>query len=216
MKKKSKNYSQNFKMPHLFREDLEEIENVLKELTIREYKVETKDFEYKTVQEIPISNDPVNDFHIHAYDPYISLDLNNFSARIYASDDDIKTIGIVKKITDIISKRERKSLWYLSNLSTWLAPIFFIVPPQIWAKLDEKKIQPNKIWLVILAIVFVLSVIWWTIGYLASLKKYSLIEFTYKKNKTNFLTRNKDQIVVGIIVAIISIITTLLFQKLFK
>ena len=131
--------------------------------------------------------------------------------------DDIKTIGAVKKITDIISKRQRKLLWYLSSLSTWLAPIFFFVPIQLLLiNLGEKEVNSNKKWLIIMPFISIFPVIWWIVGYYSNLKKFSVIEFAYRKNKSKFFIKNKDQIIVGIIVAIATVLLTLLFQKIFK
>ena len=84
MKKKSQSFSQDFKMPYLFREDLESIENILKELSPQERTFETKDFEYKTIQEIP-EDIIVTHFHIQTYNPYINLEFSENNARIYAS-----------------------------------------------------------------------------------------------------------------------------------
>jgi hypothetical protein len=56
MKKVKKPLSQEFKLPHLFREDLEEIEKILlKDLCAKEYKLSFGDYESKRVADIPVS-----------------------------------------------------------------------------------------------------------------------------------------------------------------
>lgn len=220
MKKKTQYFRQDFKMPHLFREDLEKLEDIIKELSPQEYKFETKDFEYKTIQEITkdveVINE-INDFHIQTYNPYVSLDFNNNSAYIYSSDDDIKTIGVIKKITDIISKRERKLLWQLSRLSSFLAPALIWFPFLLMIFLSKETIKSNKILFVIATLIlYIVAIVWWIIGYNAHFKKFSVIELEYKKNKSNFFIINKDRIIVGIIVAIVTVILTILSQKIFK
>lgn len=217
MKKKSQSFSQNFKMPHLFREDLEELENIIKDLSPRQCKFETKDFEYNSIQEISEKAMARNDFHIQMYDPYISIDFCKTSARIYSSDDDIKALGIVKKMSVIIEKRERKSLWKLSKLSNFLAPILIWSPFILMMFFSKEIIKLNIVLFVITVLItWFMAIIWWMVAYHAYLKNFSFIEFVYKKNKSNFFTRNKDQIIVGIIVAIISIVATLFFQYFFK
>lgn len=220
MRKKTQDFSQNFKMPHLFREDLESIENTIKELSPREYKFETKDFEYKTIQEIPGDINAVNDFHIQTYDPYIGLDFSKSNARIYSSDDNIKVIGVVKKIADVVSKRERRFFWYISKLACWFAPAFFFIPFSLILIMFFNHVfykgLISKALVFISGLVPLLAAIWWIAGYRLDFYNFSLIEFAYRKNKSNLFIRNKDQIIVGIIVAIITVVLTLLFQKIFK
>ncbi len=209
MRKKIQDFSQDFKMPHLFREDLESIENIIKSLSPK-YELETKDFEYNSVQEISKDIDPVNNFHIKMFDPYVSIDFSKNDACIYTSDDDVKTIGVVKKITDIILKRERKCLYYFSSLSTYLPSILFFL-----TFLGKEVIKSNKI-LFLANFVLLFAVAWWIFGFYVRLYNFSVVEFAYRKNKSNFFDRNKDQIIVGIIVAIATVFLTLLLQKIFK
>ena len=216
MKKKSQNFSQDYKMPYLFREDLEDIENIIKDLSPREFKFGTTDFEYKTIQEIP-EDTVIRDFNIQIYDPYISLYFSKNSARIYAGDDDIKTLGVIKKITDIIKKRERKLLWQLSRLSNFVAPILLWLPFLLLIFFDKETIKSNKVLFVVSTVIIcVIAIAWFIISYRATLKKFSVVEFSYKKNRFSFLTRNKDQIIVGIIVAIATFVLTILSQKILK
>lgn len=216
MKKKTQSTSEDFKMPHLFREDLEEIENILKEISPREYKLESQNFEYTNIKEIPKDLDAINEFHIQAYPPYISIDFNTNGARIYAGDDDIKTMGGIKKIADIISKRERKHLWHLSRLANWFAPILIWIPVYLVMFVDEETVKPNKILIFSSVLLSLIGIIWFIVGFRLKLYNFSLIEFTYKKEKLNFFMRNRDRIIVGIIIAIVSVLLTLLFQKIFK
>jgi len=210
------NFRQDFKMPHLFREDLEKLEAIIKELSPREYRFETKDFECKVIQEIPQDAERLNDFHIQTHNPYISLDFNKNSAYIYSSDNTIKIMGAIKKIIDVVAKRERKFLWYLSNLATWLAPIFLWTPLYLTMFLEKETIKPNKILILASISIALLAFIWWIAGYRISLHNFSVVEFRYRKDKLNFLTRNKDQIIIGVIVTIFTVLATLLFQKIFK
>lgn len=218
MKKKTQSFKQDFKMPHLYREDLEEIEAVMKIISPRLYKLETKDFEYTSIQDIPKDALTVSNFHIQTLDPYISIDFENFSSRIYSNDeDDIKTLGAIHKITGIIEKRERRSLWRSSKLSTFLAPVVILSPFLLMEFYSKEIIKSNAVLFVILiSVALIMGTVWFVIGYRATLKNYSVIEFTCKKNIPNFFARNKDQIIVGIIVAIMTVVLTVLFQNIFK
>lgn len=218
MKKKIQTYSQYFKMPHLFLEDLENIERIIKEeLNPVEYKLDSKLFEYQEIKEIPEDTGLTNEFHIQTISPNIIIDFDKFNSRIYVGDDDIKTVGAVKKITDIISKKERKLLWYLLELSKIFAPILFYFPVLLGVLVGKEIIKSNRILFLVLTIVIcVVAVFWWIMGDHIIRKKFSVIEFIYKKTKSNLFTRNKDKIMINIIVAIISILATIFFQKIFK
>lgn len=204
-------------MPHLFREDLEGIEEVIKkELNPNGYKLDLGSFEYQEIKEIPEDTNSTNEFYIHTSSPYIRIDFNKSSARIYAGDDDIKTVGVIKKLTDIISKRERVFLWYLSNSANFFAPALFFGSILLLASTVHKEVKPSVVWYVVVFTASLLSGLWGVIGFRGILKKFSLIEFFYRKNKPNFFFRNKDQIMVGIIIAVISVLGTIFIQKLFK
>ncbi|OGS34895.1 MAG: hypothetical protein A2474_07905 [Elusimicrobia bacterium RIFOXYC2_FULL_34_12] len=213
MKKMNQSFSQNFKMPHLFREDLEKIEDVIKELSPHRYGFEIKDFEYETIQEIPEDTETLNNFKIQTYDPYISLNLNNFSASIYSNSNDIKVIGAIKKIIDIILVRERKFRWFLAKKSWLLLVAFEIIYAVIIILLCSvrKIIFLNAIF-PLLFIAFIWSIISWNL----SIRNFSITEFIYQKNKSNFFKKNKDQIILMVFAAIIGSLATIFFQKIFK
>lgn len=173
-------------MPHLFREDLEELEDIIKELSPGEYKLETKDFEYGAVQEIAKDTKRVNDFRIEVYDPYISLDFNEYSAYIYSSSDEIKIVGAIKKIVDVLSKRERKIRWFLSNLATRLASIFIGTSFTLLIFLEKGTIKSSQILILALIFMVLFSVIWLVVSHRISFHSFSVVEFRYKKDKLNF------------------------------
>lgn len=217
MKKRIQTYTQKLKMPHLFREDLENIEEIIKkELNPSEYKLDLGSLEYQEIKEIPEDTNLTNEFYINTSSPYIRIDFNKYSARVFSGDDDVKTVGAVKKITDVILKNERRFLWYFSQLSQWLAPIILYIFSALFYIPFDREAKLSKTWLITEIFIILFLVIWWIAGYKNNLKKFSVIEFAYRKNKSNFFIRNKDQIIVGIIVAIVTVLLTLFFQSVFK
>lgn len=213
MKKKEiySSHTLNFKMPHLFREDLELLEKIIKkELKPEEYKLETEEFEYQELKEISEDTEPMNKFHIQTDSPYISIDFSNYDARLYADSDDLKTIGALKKIEEIISRRERKTLWRISNLSMWSIVLIYLLQllPIMFPKIGF------KLFFILLLTFIIMVILWLFIGF-RSLNNFSLIEFAYSKSKSNFFTRNKDQIILIIFGAIIGSLVTIIFQKIF-
>lgn len=196
-------------MPCLYREDLEAIEMIIKdELKPREYKFETKDYEFDNIGTIPKDIESSVDFHIQTYNPYISIDFNRFSASVYANDDDLNTIGALTKIIEILSKKERKLL-YWSQKFAWVAPMLLIVPISTLGK-----IKSTSPWF--LLGFSIPAVILWIVSFYLSVYKFSRINFTSYKDSPSFLKRNRDQIILLIIGAIIGGIITVLLRFLFK
>lgn len=214
MKKKVQTFSKDLKMPQLYRNDLEAIERVIKEeLKPREYKLETKEYEYDSLELIPEDAEPVTDFRIQTSGPYISVELNRFSARVYAGNDDINTTGALTKILGILSKRERKVLFWSQKIAMLFAPILFAVSMPTLTTTNE--ITSVMHWIVAISVPLI-AVFWWLVSVYSSMYKFSTITFISSKKSPGFIKRNRDQILVGLIVgipvAIVGFILGLLFQ----
>lgn len=212
MKKKVKVHYQKFRMPHLFREDLEDIEKIIKdELNPLEYKLESEEFEYQGINEIPADNDAVSIFHIQTYSPYITIDFGGDGARIYGGEDDLKTIGALKKITEIISRREKKTLWFISRPSPIYPSLAGISVAAVIISTMKK-----SMWILPSIFVSLFFIVLVVLSFRMENYTFSTIEFVYKRKKSNFFLRNKDQIIIVIMTAILTFLLTLLGQNLFK
>jgi len=211
MKKKNQSHRQDFLMPHLFREDLEEIEEILKESDPENLKFETNDFEYGSVKEIPEKDKRLDYFHIQIYRPYISIDFSKTSAYIYASEKDIKSLGIAGKIADVVKKRERKFLFYIRSFSGIFSGILFGIP--FFFMLINFDIS-KRLAIILLFLLFggIVSIILFT----NNIPRYSIIELYYKKDKPSFFVKNRDQIILITFGTILGAIATLFLQKIFS
>src|SRR3989344_2626885 len=209
MKKKKQNFNENLKMPHLFREDLENIEKIIKEeLKPNDYKLESESCEYQEVNEILNNENSLNQFLIQTHLPDITINFTKKNASVYADDDDIKTTGAIKKIIDVLHRRERKFLWYSSKFGQIFA--FTILAFSVLSFFPVSFFNLEWEYGTIIAI---LSTIWIATILLVEEYKFSVIEFTHKKRRSNFFSRNKDQIGVNIIVAILSFFVGLFLKK---
>jgi len=211
MKKEKRGFRQIFKMPHLFREDLEAIENILKELSPKEYGLETEDAEYDTIKDVE-ENLKITNLSFHTYNPYIYLNFGESGAYISADSDSLEVLGTIKKIADIISRRERKFLWYMVRLAPLLLVIFAPLLTLL-ILLREEGINISNVFLIFVAISLGL---WPVVAYYIGFYRFSIVEFVYKKDRVNFFIRNKDQLLLIIIGTIIGSLITLLFQRIFK
>jgi len=211
MKKEKRGFRQIFKMPHLFREDLEAIENILKDLSPEKYRLETGDAEYNIIEEVK-ENIRITDLSFHTYNPYIYLNFGESGSYIYTDSDSLEVLGAIKKIADIISRRERKFLWYMVRLAPLLLVIFAPLLTLL-ILLREEGINISNVFLIFVAISLGL---WPVVAYYIGFNRFSIVEFVYKKDRVNFFIRNKDQLLLIIIGTIIGSLITLLFQRIFK
>jgi hypothetical protein len=210
MKRKNQSYIKELEMPRLFREDLISIEKIIKEdLQPKEYKIETKEYEYESVNLIPDDHKTVTELRIQTYTPYISIEFNRFNARIYSADDDLKTTGALTKILEILVKKERRVLYWSQKTSTFLAPILFLVSFRLLV--ETGKLELTKQWLTLG--IFISSIIWWVASFHTSMRRFSIINFALSRERPNFLQRNKDQIMLLIVGAILGTFFTVFFQS---
>jgi len=223
MKEKAKRIEHKFKMPHLFLDDLETIENTIKkEFPQSKYKLETKELEFESLSEIPKNLSITRNFYISVWNDsesfYSRIDVNfhqwgaSISTDYY---DDAKTFGLFNKIVEIISKRERKLLYWWLKLNPFMVGLLFI-SALISVELLVHKKQKNAIFVWLLIAMLLASICCYFIGEYINTRKFSIIEFVHKKEKPNFFKRNKDSIIIAIIGAIFGSLFTLIIQFIIK
>lgn len=213
--KKKEHKSIEFDRPvHLYLDDLLEIETILKEgLKIKELKISFDDYEATSFSEIPEETKKVTiSLEIQSYEPYIYISFYKRSARIWISSSNLEIEGAVAKIKDLLKKRERALIFYSSKVLNWSSYLISISASTLFFWLEErmsKNIQITFLIIILLAFIF------WTFTTLKPVN--SIIEFQKKKNAPIFFQRNKDRILVGLIVgipvAIFSFLLGFIFRK---
>ena len=215
MKKKEKSHKVELPQVKLFLEDLEAIEDVFNK-DCDKYKIETEDYEYNTIEELKKNErGKLDSIRIFSSKPLIEFSLQKKSAEIFCGKDDTISIGISSKIEKIIGKRVATSKLFSSqkipqaiflmiiSISLTLFLLYKIIP-------DFKKISDNyfneESYFNILNILAVALVILAFFQKYVSERKHSKIYLEYKSHHKNFLTRNKDQIILSIISALLGAI----------
>lgn len=202
MERIKKSWIREYPLLRLYRQDVEEIVNLFKS-NYEKFEIIADRFKLNDFSEVDeIKKNVITNFSINAYDPYLSLELSNSRATLYISDEEnIKLRGLDSKINDILSKR--KSLlrffvipWVIGCLAGWN---FKFIMTLLFVR--KMILQPLMI---ILAFI-----LWWTCGMHLEFRQHSLI---YLKDSQGFLERNKDQLIVGLILAIFAVLFALLFK----
>ena len=189
---------------HLFRDELLAIETILKQdLAGRDFKVSFDNFDSEDISSISTDQKPSNDLSFHINNPYFSLEVRQYSSRLYAAKDSLQIRGAISKIEEIfnmtIRKSEKVRRWIfrgMYGLSIFSGTFLMLA---LWGDIEILKniFSSSKIIsLMFIALPFLCLVSWFQM--MRPLKP--IIEFGMRNNRKNFWDRNRDQIYVGLIV----------------
>ena len=203
MKKLKKSLNKEYLTSRLFLDDLEEIENIL--VSARNFEIKTEDYAFSNVAELKqhYLNQKLNSVQISIFDPYITVDLKKMWIRLYCSSDEDHSVGIFTKIDKILSKSTLKPNWLYSIFLLNILSVLFL-SLQFFFK--------EKQHLFVLASYILLLWVLWVV-YLR-LQKSSLIQVQYRRDTKNIFTKNLDQIIIGVVISILSILATLYIPEL--
>lgn len=204
MKKLDTTVRIELKMPCLYREDLEEIEStIIGASNQTELKIRTDKFEYDRVSEIAPKDQPAKQVRISSSKPFIQLSFSKTSAEIYGSGEDaVRVTGVIKPLADIIRKRERKINWINSRIGPFYSLILTLAFLNAFGPIKTKwfdQLTRQQLIIVLISMLILMAV-----GFRDSFFSYSLVSFDLRSKKTNWLARNKDQILLGLVNTIIS------------
>lgn len=214
MKKVKKTIEKYYKMPHIYREDLEEIIKILEEADLKKYNISTEEYEYDNIEEVPKDLKTTNELNISAglFDFLLLLGKSYASLRIEEGDNTIKSSGLFKRVDEVISKRERKILWFFSNLGVFgfsvLIAIYLVL-----IILFKFSIISKSNFLTIIIVTLIFSIICIPISYRVIAYKYSKIQFSKIGDKKNFFIKNKE-LILKIVIPIISAAAGAIIYKL--
>lgn len=196
MKKKHERLSMEFKYPVLlFREDLEEIEEIFRnDLSASKIEIEIGSYVADSCEEIPIQTAMSNSLKFYSREPYFVLNINAHSPlpNFSADNNTVVLLGVADKIQLIFKNRARRILFWTRRvvISIWIVsiPSFWIMPFLL------------KNFILIWILVAILWIIIWSIVIYVPVK--SKIIFSKKIESKNFWQRNKDELFRDLIVGI--------------
>lgn len=200
--------SVDIKQVQLFRDDLNYIESELKEeLKARDFRIQLGEYEYSSVNEIPDDHRRVHEMTITADDPYVRIVLRRAIANISSSDSSLKTTGAINNIAERLGKRTRKVRYYfIRPLGILGGLLLFFVSPI--ATLES---VPAEVRLILIAVTVLLLPFAGLATY-QTFRSYSTISF--ERDKKNFFARNKDALIVNMVVAAFSSLLTFIITRL--
>ena len=158
-------FSRYFKMPSLYRDDLEALESIIrKELKPDAMHVALNGFEYDELSEVGDIAGPADTIVFYTHTPCIRLKFARSWAELYATDITEKNHAALTHMAELIPRTERRQLWLFAKLSTWIAPLFtfaaLAIGP-IFITLGWLELRPGFSATILLAL---LGMVWWVIG----------------------------------------------------
>lgn len=162
-------------------------------------QISDEEFEYDSIDELTQKQKRVKMLSLSARSPYISLDFKKLGgASLYASHD---AEAQFLKTKEILLKKKRwfsfLISWKLYYISLGLAIAFFLILTQLKNIIPEDSFRLYFISFSVLPLLLVLQLIGDS-GYFTS------IHLEYSSNKQSFWVRNKDEILILLLVALFS------------
>jgi len=168
-------YSGYFKMPSVNRQDLLDIEKiVLSDLHPERYHVVCQGFVYDRVEDIPTDAGTAVTLVVYTHAPCLRLKFARSWAELYCEDNNAERDPVIRRLGDIVTRRERRTLWKFSRFAIWAAPMlgFGVVCEVVMlilaGHLSRSMVKPGVAFLVMMTL-------WWIIAYRATLFRFSRI-----------------------------------------
>lgn len=201
MKQIRKSWEKRYKSLKLFKDDIEKIINIITtEFTETERTIVIDEFELNKLEELSeINKDVVNNFKIFVATASLQLNLDCSCAYLIVdNENDTRLVGIASRIDEVLQKRQR----FIGFAYGWIGVAligqigFFLTNAFLTATIVSVSLAVAS-----LIICFVTIMSW---SYI--IRHVSTIHMCYSYKKSNFFKRNKDRILVGVIVSIVSLI----------
>lgn len=209
MRELKKGISVYFPPVRLYLDDVEELFNILKKHA-KSVNIETEKYELDDVTHLKeIKSDKIHKLTLSTSSPYISIDFENDSARIYFSEDTTLNRGILSEIEDVIKRCRRRfaHIFHKSHPSFWLPAVAGASLVQVY--------KYTKGWPfgVIAALILTPIVLGFIFDWKIDFNQYSTIILSERHKQDTFFKRNRDGAIVGIIIAIVTAALTWLLVK---
>jgi hypothetical protein len=202
MKKIDKSISKDYLPVKLYLDDLESIEEILKEVSTS-LSFETEDYKFDSIEELKthFKRAQINELHVKSSTPYITMDFTRMWTRIYVSSSDISNAGVFYRLDQIISNRNRKLKWRYSFYFLWIVNILLWIINGV--PFGPKLIPVNPYLSISIDTLAFMWLIWF---FFIKFRRHSVIVLTHKNSEAPFLQRNKDNLILAIISALLGAI----------
>ncbi len=201
MEQIDKSISQNYLPLTIYRDDLDQISAALP--ANAEISISTGDYKFTSVAEFAEHTKPdrIHDLEFKVRDPYMTIELRPIWARIYVASSAPMSAGVFFAVDRILRRNLRFLAWCYSYYFVWIMNGVLILTSVLYSKRVIPRI-PLYSSLVITAI-FAVAGCW--IMYVR-LFRYSIVVPRYRHTARGFFVRNRDNLIVALLAAIVGAI----------
>jgi len=211
MERKIQEHSEPLKQVLLYRDDIEQIVELLREVS-SDVELSTDEHKFNDVKEwAELKRDYFTNMHLKTRNPYVSLDLSKQSVHLYIAEDTPQSRGAFEKIKRFLMDRKPPGQ---KLLNLWMPPLVLNLP--LYAFLFLPGPLRGRDWTTISVTgILMLGCVWWYwLGFQSRFRKYSIIVPKYRIDAPNFWKRNSDKIVLAVICTVFGSLLTLLIKSL--
>ncbi len=209
MEKLPKSIYRSLPLLRVYLDDLQEIENILKEHFDGKVEVRTKDYKIDSVEELQkLKDTQINHIRFIGGTFDLDVELKPDNGNIYCTQDCPLNRGIVSQIEELLLKRKRRFDINLAKL-WWVALIYSLVT-LFWFIKSGFSIS-IKVSLALTGGSILIMTYYYYI-WRADNRRHSIVILKHKTESPSFWQRNKDQIWLLLIGGVVGSFLTLLVQ----
>ena len=195
----------------LWREDFDEIISILKRrAAVTQF--ETDDYSFETLDELEthFGSKDKTELKIASSDPYVSIELGNKAARLYVSGNNPNASGIFFELDKVLTARQRRFPALYTYWVLLLINIFSIATTIFMFNNIKAYSYITSTW----SAVSLVASAWGLWILYVRMRRHSIIRMRRRAATDSFVRRNKDQLTVAIIAAIVGAILGIVGTKL--
>lgn len=216
MERIDKSISKEYLPLTIYRDDLEEIATALP--ADAEISISTGDYKFTSVAEFAehTKADRIYDLEFKSREPYMIIEFRQVRARIYVGSSAPMSAGVFFAVDQILKRNRRFLAWCYSLYFVWIINgLLFLSTVLFIGKVPRRAIP--SFWYPAINSMFIAAALW--IFYVCRFR-YSVVIPRYRHTARGFFVRNRDNLIVAVIAAIIGAIAgvtlTLLFVNPYK
>jgi len=211
MKRINKSLNVDVKPKKLHYEDLKAITDILQEADPDELTIKTNEYQLDSIEEIlALKQDNLVSIELNIRNPYFSIDMSSNKIRLYASSDTLITKGLILKVKEYLdnlpndySKGYQYIFEYTRDISTATLLSLLVIG----------KANVNSDNFILFPPFYLLVSIGWFLYHNYFPQNSQPLRISQRVND-NFWSRNKDGIIVGVIIAIIGVVINFAFDQM--
>jgi len=210
MQKLEKPISKHLPPVKIYLEDVQELYDLLAK-SCKEVKMETDEWVFSDCERLQdLGVEEIHYLELQGEEPNILLCFSHREALIHIEEDSTLNRGIFSQLEDTLRRCYRKVARVFAGTNTTLALLIVLVVVTL-SSLEAARDLVGQALVGILAFIFG-AIIYW-LHFRFSTKAYSTVVLSKRRERQNFFVKNKDQILVGIITAVVSVALTILALK---